>query len=138
MQKQDGVLGTVQKRKSQDRTIWTCVTWYESVPYQVTIHSPDITAIKNVFTVEATNPWTQGFRHRLDEVISQTSNQLVSAVTSTMTSTLSQAEHSLQSSLDSGKEVEQRSRATVEKLNGNKHELEVAKTKLVTFDHVGV
>ena len=107
------------------------------MPYQVTIHSPDITAIKNVFTVEATNPWTQGFRHRLDEVISQTSNQLVSAVTSTMTSTLSQAEHSLQSSLDSGKEVE-RSRATVEKLNGNKHELEVAKTKLVTFDHVGV
>ena len=126
--KKSGLFGLRRKR----------VTWYESVPYQVTIHSPDITAIKNVFTAEATNPWTQGFRHRLDEVISQTSNQLVSAVTSTMTSTLSQAEHSLQSSLDSGKEVEQRSRATVEKLNGNKHELEVAKTKLVTFDHVGV
>ena len=53
-----------------------------------------------------------------------------------MTSTLSKAEHSLQGGIDSSKEAEQRSRTTVEKLNGNKHELEVAKTKLVTFDHV--
>ena len=81
MQKQDGVLGTVQKRKSQDRTIWTCVTWYESVPYQVTIHSPDITAIKNVLIHCR---WLLIHGHRasnIDEVISQTSNQLVSAVT---------------------------------------------------------
>ena len=123
-----GLFGLFRKR----------VTWYESMPYQVTIYSPDITAIKNVLTAEAINPWTQGFRHRVDEVISQISNQLANAVTSAMTSTLSQAEHSLQGSIDSSKEAEQRSRTTVEKLNGNKRELEVAKAKLVTFDHVGV
>ena len=126
--KKSGFLGLGRKR----------VTWYESVPYQVTVYSPDITAIKNVFTAEATNPWTQGFRRRVDEVVSQTSNQLVDAANNAMTSTLSKAERSLQSSIDSSKEVEQRSRTTVEKLIGNKHELEVAKTKLVTFDHVGV
>ena len=126
--KRSGFLGLFRKR----------VTWYESVPYQVTVYSPDITAIKNVFTAEATNPWTQSFRRRVDEVTSQTSNQLINAVISIMTSTLSQAEHSLQDSIDSSKEVEQRSRTTVEKLKGNKRELEDAKTKLVTFDHVGV
>ena len=125
---------TEQRSKKKRRGLFKRkkrVTWYESVPYQVTVYSPDITAIKNAFTAGATNPWTQGFQRRVDEVISQTSNQLVNAVTNTMTSTLSQAEHFLQDSIDSSKEVEQRSRTTVEKLNGNKSELEVAKTKLV-------
>ena len=132
---------TEQRSKKKKRGLFKRkkrVTWYESVPYQVIVYSPDITAIKNVLTAEATNPWTQGFRRRVDEVISQTSNHLVNAVTNTMTSTLSQAEHSFQGSIDSSKEAEQRSRITVEKLNGNKRELEDAKTKLVTFDHVGV
>ena len=57
--KKSGFLGLKRKR----------VTWYESVPYQVPIHGPDLDALRNVFTTQATKPWMANFNDHVHTAI---------------------------------------------------------------------
>ena len=121
--KKSGFLGLGRKR----------VKWSESVPHEVTVHSPDIAGLKSTFSTEGSSQWVQSFRRRVDEVISQTSQELVNEATKSVTKMFFQAENSLQQTLGEMRDEEQKSKAIVEDLHQRQKQLTEAKTKLLAL-----
>lgn len=123
--KKSGFLGLKRKKK----------TWSVSVPYQVPVFSPNIPAIKNAISEIGVSQWAQSFRKKVDEVVAQTSQQLVQEVTNVMTKILSQAENSLQQACNEKRDEEQKSRAIVDQLQHSKKEIIEAKAKMVALQN---
>lgn len=104
--------------------------YYSSEPYQSAIFYPDIAAVKNVFSADATNPWVLSFRTAVDNAMTSTSNLLVKAIAAAMEQALSSAGEKLVQTVEASRKVLQSSREMVDKLNTNKNTLMKAQEEL--------
>ena len=119
--KKSGFLGLGRKR----------VKWTESVPYEVKVHSPDISGLKSAFSTEGSSQWVQIFRRRVDEVVAQTSQALVNEANKILTNALSQSENTVQQTLAEVEGKEQKSKTVVEDLRQRVEQINEAKTNLL-------
>ena len=118
--KKSGFLGLKRKR----------VKWYESVPYQVHIHGPDINALKSAFSIQATSPWTTRFQSRADIAITEMSKFVSEQVTIISNRVLSYAEQEIQRAIEMSRDAERNAREMISKLTVSQDGIEEIKKQL--------
>ena len=102
-------------------------TWYESVPYQVATYGPDINALMNVFSAQATNPWMTSFQNRVNAMIAEVSRLVSEQVTQVSDNVLTSAKQKVQSALDMSRAAEHNAREMANSLMMSQHKVEELK-----------
>lgn len=105
-------------------------TWYESVPYQVPTFGPDISALMNVFSTQAMNPWMTRFQSSVDAMTAEISRLAREKITQISNNVLTSAEQKVQSALDMSRDAEHNAREVANNLMTSQCKVEEIKKQL--------